>query len=55
VKTQNELRLLKALKNLVAAIEAGITTETFIACADNPNSYMAQARKAIQAAEWGDG
>jgi len=43
--------LLANLENLLAAIEAGITTETMLECAWNENSYIAQAKEAIQKAK----
>jgi len=39
--------VLKALENLITALEAGITTEILMACAHKTNSYVGQAREAL--------
>ena len=38
----------EALKNLVEAIEAGITSETLIRCSPQDGSYLGEAKKALE-------
>lgn len=42
--------LLSNLENLLAAIEAGVSTQIMIDCSSKENSYIAQAKAAINKA-----
>ena len=45
--TEHEEQLYNALFDLVEAITVGVTTETFLACANEENSCLFNARKAL--------
>ena len=44
----NNEKLRTELKNIVEAIEAGVSSETFIRCLPQDGSYLGEAKKALE-------